>query len=65
MDQLRRFGPPTIIVILVALFVVQNTEEARFDFLMVTFAAPLWLMLTLFFVVGMACAWWMGRRRRS
>lgn len=57
-----------IAVVVVAIFVAQNTEEIEFEFLWFSFRIPLWLVLVGVFVlgavVGQAAAWWRRRRRR-
>jgi len=58
-----------IIVIAVAIFVAQNTEDVNFEFLWFNFEWPLWLVLVLVFVlgafVGQGLMWLRRRRRRS
>jgi uncharacterized integral membrane protein len=56
-----------IIVILVAIFVAQNTEDVSFEFLWVNFEWPLWLVLTIVFVLGAVAGqglMWLRRRNR-
>jgi uncharacterized integral membrane protein len=66
-DNLRRFGPAAIIAVVALLFVLQNTESARFNLLWFDFRWPLWAMLLVFMAVGALMAWGIGRRhaRRS
>ena len=64
MDQVRRYGPAVGLTAVAALFVFQNTNEARFDFLWFNFTWPLWVMLVVFAVVGALVMRWAGRRRR-
>ena len=61
-DNLRRFGPAAAIVILALLFVLQNTESARFNLLWFDFRWPLWAMLVVFMAIGATAAWGVGRR---
>lgn len=57
-----------LIVIGMAIFVAQNTEDITFEFLWFNFTWPLWLVLVIVFVlgalVGQAAMWWRRRRRR-
>lgn len=64
-DQVRRFGPPAVLLVVALLFVFQNTNDARFDFLWFDFTAPLWLMLLGSMVVGGVIALGAARRRRK
>jgi uncharacterized integral membrane protein len=62
-DNLRRFGPAAIIAVVALLFVLQNTESVRFDFLWFDFRWPLWAMLLVFMAIGALIAWGIGLRR--
>ena len=56
-----------IIVIATAIFVAQNTEEIRFEFLVFDFNAPLWLVLVIVFALGALAGqglMWVRRRRK-
>jgi uncharacterized integral membrane protein len=57
-----------LIVIGVAIFVAQNTEDIEFEFLWLNFSMPLWLVLVIVFllgaVVGQSLLWLRRRRRR-
>ena len=56
-----------IVVILMAIFVGQNSEEIEFQFLTATFTMPLWFVLVLVFVLGAIAGQalvYMRRRRR-
>jgi uncharacterized integral membrane protein len=64
-DQVRRFGPPTIVALAALLFIVQNTSSVLFSFLWFEFRWPLWIMLTVFMVVGVVVFWGVARRRRA
>jgi len=63
-DQVRRFGPPAIIAIAALLFVVQNTEQVKFEFLWFDFEWPMWIMLVVFALVGATVFYGVARRRR-
>jgi uncharacterized integral membrane protein len=58
-----------LIVIGVAIFVAQNTEDVTFEFLWFNFTWPLWLVLVIVFVLGalagQGAMWWRRRRRRN
>jgi uncharacterized integral membrane protein len=62
-DNLRRFGPAAIITVAALLFILQNTESARFNFLWFDFRWPLWAMLLVFMAIGALMAWGVDRRR--
>ena len=62
-DNVRRFGPPALIAVVALLFILQNTESVRFNFLWFDFDWPLWVMLLVFAVVGALVAVGIGRRR--
>lgn len=65
LDNARRFGPPLIIAIAALLFVLQNTEETRFNFLWFEFRWPLWIMLIVFMLAGAIVDYGISRRLRS
>jgi uncharacterized integral membrane protein len=62
-DNLRRFGPAAIIAVVALLFILQNTESVRFNFLWFDFRWPLWAMLLVFMAIGALMAWGVDRRR--
>jgi len=62
-DSLRRFGPAAIITVVALLFILQNTESVRFNFLWFDFRWPLWAMLLVFMAIGALMAWGVDRRR--
>jgi hypothetical protein len=41
-DNLRRFGPASIITVVALLFILQNTESVRFNLLWFDFRWPVW-----------------------
>jgi uncharacterized integral membrane protein len=61
-DQVRRFGPPALIGLAALLFIFQNTNEVRFNFLFIDFEWPLWIMLLVFAAVGAVVFWAVSRR---
>lgn len=63
-DQARRFGPPAIIAVVALLFVLQNTEDVKFEFLWFDFVWPMWAMLVVFAGVGAVVFYGLQRRRR-
>ena len=65
-EQARRFGPALVLAVLALIFVLQNTEDVRVEFLWGDFEWPLWIMLLLFAVIGAVVFWaWSARRRRQ
>lgn len=64
-DQIRRFGPAGLLAVAALLFVVQNTDDASFNFLWFEFVWPLWIILVVFALVGAAIFWFVARRRRK
>jgi len=64
-DQIRRIGPPALVALAALLFILQNTESARFEFLWFDFEWPLWIMLLVFMGAGAAVAYGIARRIRS
>jgi len=64
-DQIRRIGPPALIALAALLFILQNTESARFEFLWFDFQWPLWIMLMVFMAAGAIVAYGVSRRIRS
>lgn len=58
-----------IIILAIAIFVAQNTEETVFEFLWFNFTTPLWLVLAIVFVLGalmgQVLAWMRRRRKRD
>ncbi len=70
-DRGRGVGNGAIIVLVVAAvallaFVVQNTEDVRFNWLMIELTMPLWLALVIAAVLGAIIAnlgGWLLRRR--
>ena len=64
------FGMIVSAVILVALviFIFQNLEEVKVEFLFLSFAFPLWLVAVIFLALGVVLGWiwrWMSRRRQK
>lgn len=64
-DQVRRIGPPALIALAALLFILQNTESTRFEFLWFDFDWPLWTMLLAFMAAGAIVAYGVARRIRS
>lgn len=46
------------------IFIVQNTEDVKFDFLIVTFTWPLWLYTILVAIIGALVWFGLGVARR-
>lgn len=56
-----------VIVVAIAIFVAQNTEDIQFEFLVFNFTAPLWLVLVIVFALGALAGqglMWVRRRRK-
>lgn len=53
-----------LLVVLAAVFVVQNTVRHEIHLLWVTVQAATWLVLTVIFLVGVVIGLLLGRRRR-
>ena len=53
-----------LLVVLAAVFVVQNTVRHEIHLLWLTFQAATWLVLTIIFLVGIVIGVLLGRRRR-
>jgi lipopolysaccharide assembly protein A len=52
-----------VLVVVAVVFIFQNRDDADLDFLVFGFSAPLWLMLLLTTVVGIAIGLLLGRRQ--
>jgi lipopolysaccharide assembly protein A len=53
-----------VIVVLAALFIVQNRDTVQIGFFTLTVTASLWLLLVIMFVLGAIVGVLVGRRRR-
>jgi uncharacterized integral membrane protein len=54
-----------IVLVLLAIFVIQNTNETGLTFLFWEFSWPLWLTLALTIVISLAIGFLLGRRGRK
>jgi uncharacterized integral membrane protein len=54
-----------IVLVVLLVFVFQNTDETPLHFLFFDFSAPLWLMLALTVVISLAVGFLLGRRSRN
>ena len=53
-----------LIVVLVAIFVVQNTGDSRVHLFWMTLTMPTWLLLAVLFLLGVVAGTFRARRRR-
>lgn len=53
-----------LIVVLVAIFVVQNTGDSRVHLFWMTLTMPTWLLLAALFLLGVIAGTFRARRRR-
>jgi uncharacterized integral membrane protein len=53
-----------IVLVLLVVFIAQNTEDAQLHFLFFDFTASLWLMLTITVVLSLGVGFLLGRRAR-
>jgi uncharacterized integral membrane protein len=53
-----------VVLVILLIFVFQNTYETELTFLFFDFTAPLWLMLAITVVVSLAIGFLLGRRRQ-
>ena len=54
-----------IVLVVLLVFVLQNTDETPLNFLFFDFSAPLWLMLALTVVISLAVGFLLGRRSQN
>jgi uncharacterized integral membrane protein len=54
-----------IVLVLLLVFVFQNTYDTALNFLFFEFTAPLWLMLAITVVISLGIGFLLGRRRGS
>lgn len=59
-----RYWVAIVLVVLAAIFVAQNRSRIPVDVLWFRVTSPLWLLLTVIFVVGLVIGLLLGRRRR-
>jgi uncharacterized integral membrane protein len=60
----RRLIAPGVIGLLALIFVFQNVDKGRVDFLFWSIEAPAWLWLLIIFLAGAVVGWIFGRRSR-
>lgn len=63
-EHIRRFGPGALIAVIALLFVAQNTDSVKFEFLWFDFEWPLWIMLVIFMAAGAAIFYFGVRKWR-
>jgi lipopolysaccharide assembly protein A len=59
-----RYWVAIVLVVLAAIFVAQNRSRISVNIYWVSVTSPLWLLLTVLFVVGLVIGLLLGRRRR-
>jgi uncharacterized integral membrane protein len=52
-----------VLIVAVGAFILQNTQKEELSWLMFSFTAPLWIMLLVVGVVGVAIGWMLKRSR--
>lgn len=62
-QQIRAYGPMTIIAVVAVLFLLQNLDSTTMRFLWFTFEMPAAIMYALFGLVGAAIHWGIAYRR--
>jgi putative membrane protein len=60
-----RYWVALVLVTLTAIFIAQNRERPRVHILWITVESPMWLLLTVMFVVGILVGILLRRRRRT
>lgn len=58
---LKRYWLPLILTVAAVIFIVQNTQRVRVDFLFFHISSWLWLVLTIVAVGGVVAGWILGR----
>jgi uncharacterized integral membrane protein len=54
-----------IIALVTVLLIAFNRDQTSFSYIFGTITTPLWVVLTIFAVLGFLIGWMVGRRRRS
>lgn len=62
-QTIRRFGPGTVVAVVALLFILQNQDQADFEFLWLSFRTGLWVMLLASLLAGIVIGWGMTARR--
>lgn len=52
-----------VLVVAALIFVFQNRDETKIQFINATFQAPLWTVLLLMLIIGFIGGWFLRRRR--
>ncbi|GAC68780.1 lipopolysaccharide assembly protein LapA domain-containing protein [Gordonia soli] len=60
----RRQWLPILLAVIAVVFIVQNRQRTRIDFLFLHVTTPLWLTLTIVCLIGVVIGWFARRRRR-
>lgn len=62
-QQIRTYGPMTIIIVAAVIFLLQNLGSTKMRFLWLEFEMPAAIMYLLFGLIGAAVHWGMSYRR--
>ena len=54
---------PLLLIVLGIIFIAQNTQHVRINFLFIHVGASLWLVLTIIALAGVIAGWFIGRNR--
>ncbi|GAB33183.1 lipopolysaccharide assembly protein LapA domain-containing protein [Gordonia otitidis] len=54
---------PIVLIVVGIIFIAQNTQHVRINFLAFHVGASLWLILTIVAVAGVVAGWFIGRNR--
>ena len=56
-----------VIVVALGIFVAQNLDQTKVEFLFFSFTLPLWIVAVIFLALGIVLGWiwrWISRRRK-
>lgn len=61
---LKQYWAPLLIIVLVLVFVLQNTQRTRVTIIGWHVSPPLWLLIAAVALLGVVVGWFIGRRRK-